>query len=151
MALKYFRVTQHYISLSLLQPGRNRIFILGLAACGLLASMTEASGETAPTDADAGEMPAPHPQKEELLTLARQGDAGAQYHPGIMYMYGEEVEQDRKEAFKWVSLAAQRQFAPALYGLGLMHEQGQGVKQDWNEAFKYDGDAARHHYVLARM
>lgn len=68
-----------------------------------------------------------------------------------MYMYGEEVEQDWREAFKWVSLAAQQQFAPALYDLGLMHEQEQGVKQDWNEAFKYDGDAAWHHYVLARM
>lgn len=130
VALKYFSVTQHFISLSLLQSGRSRIFILGLAACGLLASMTDASGETVFPDADAGEMPAPHPQKEGLLTLARQEDASAQYHPGIMYMYGEEVEQDRQEAFRWVSLVAQQQFAPALYGLGLMHEQGQGVKQD---------------------
>lgn len=113
--------------------------------------MTDASGETVFPDADAGEMPAPHPQKEGLLTLARQEDAGAQYHPGIMYMYGEEVEQDGQEAFRWVSLAAQQQFATALYGLGLMHEQGQGVKQDWNEAFKYDGGAARQHYVPARM
>lgn len=47
-----------------------------------------------------------------------------------MYMYGEEVEQDWRKAFKWVSLAAQQQFAPALYDLGLMHEQEQGVKQD---------------------
>jgi TPR repeat protein len=37
----------------------------------------------------------------EVLKLAEQGDAKAQYDLGKMYSDGKEVKQDYKEAVKW--------------------------------------------------
>lgn len=130
VALKYFSVTQHFISISLLPTREEQDFYTWPSCMRAFGFHDRCIGRNRFPRCRRRRNAAPHPQKEELLTLARRGDAGAQYHPGIMYMYGEEMEQDWRKAFKWVSLAAQQQFAPALYDLGLMHEQEQGVKQD---------------------
>ena len=44
---------------------------------------------------------------EELLSLAEQGNATAQYRLGVMYDGGFGVAQDYAEAMKWYRLAAE--------------------------------------------
>ena len=44
---------------------------------------------------------------EELLSLAEQGSASAQYRLGVMYDGGFGVAQDYAEAEKWYRLAAE--------------------------------------------
>jgi len=43
---------------------------------------------------------------KEFPPLARQGNADAQFHLGVMYEFGEGVPQDYKEAARWYRLAA---------------------------------------------
>ena len=66
----------------------------------------------------------------EFRPLAEQGDAGAQYSLGWMYLKGEGVPQDYKSALKWFTLAAEQGYAKAQYSLGLMYALGEGVIQD---------------------
>ena len=66
----------------------------------------------------------------ELIWLAKEGDADAQYYLGIMYEEGKGVPQDYKAAVKWYTLAAEQGSAKAQYNLGAMYFNGQGVIQD---------------------
>ena len=60
-----------------------------------------------------------------------------------MYSEGQGVEQDRKEALKWYTLAAKQGDVCAQFSLGLMHYSGDGVPQDNEEALKCFKMAAR--------
>jgi TPR repeat protein len=52
--------------------------------------------------------------------LAEQGDARARYNLGLMYWYGDGVDEDDKQARKWFRLAATQGFAPAQNRWGTM-------------------------------
>jgi TPR repeat protein len=62
--------------------------------------------------------------------LAEQGNAEAQETLGGMYLAGNGVAQDSKEAVKWYRLAAAQGYRTASYNLGLMYEQGKGVARN---------------------
>ena len=62
---------------------------------------------------------------------------GAQFNLGAMYSDGQGVKQDKKEAIKWYTLAAENDNAYAQFNLSIMYRDGEGVKQDYNEAFKW--------------
>jgi tetratricopeptide (TPR) repeat protein len=49
---------------------------------------------------------------------AEQGDAAAQFNLGLMYYFGEGVQQDYAEAEKWYRKAAEQGDASAEYNLG---------------------------------
>ena len=49
---------------------------------------------------------------------AEQGHADAQYRLALMYDYGEEVEQDYAQAFKWYQKSANQGYANAQYNIG---------------------------------
>ena len=68
---------------------------------------------------------------------AEQGDASAQYDLGYMFYYGQGVEKNYKEAFKWYKKSAEQGDASAQYSLGFMHFWGQGVEKNHKEAFKW--------------
>ena len=74
---------------------------------------------------------------EKFKPLATQGNSAAQYNLGLMYQYGESVNQDFKEASKWYKLSAKQGYAPAQNNLGVRYEKGEGVTQDYKEAVKW--------------
>jgi hypothetical protein len=67
---------------------------------------------------------------KELLPLAEQGNAAAQYYLGLMYNDGNGVPQDHAEAVKWYRLAAEQGNTSAQFFLALMYDKGDGVLQD---------------------
>ena len=79
---------------------------------------------------------------KSLKALAEKGDAKAQYNLGEMYLRGEGVEKDEKEAVKWYRKAAEQNSALAQYDLGQMYEIGLGVEKDEKEAVKWYRKAA---------
>ena len=74
---------------------------------------------------------------EQTKSLAKQGDANAQYILGLMYDNGKGVPQDYKEAVKWLRMSADQGYALAQCFLGLMYDEGKGVPQDYKEAVKW--------------
>ena len=93
---------------------------------------------------------------KELLPLAEQGHAGAQYFIGYMYYKGQGVGQDGKEAATWFRQAAEQGEIKAQYLLGYLYYKGQGIGQDKEEAVKWfrqaaDQDHAKAQFYLALM
>jgi len=76
------------------------------------------------------------------LPLAESGHVLAQTLVGSMYAYGEGIEKDDKEAFKWLSLAANTGSAQAQYNLAILYENGFGVTADLQQARKWFKAAA---------
>lgn len=72
---------------------------------------------------------------ENLLLLAEQGDAKAQYNLGRAFSEGHSVEQDYEQAFYWYKLAADQGYDPAQVSLGNMYLFARGVEQDHEQAF----------------
>ena len=54
-----------------------------------------------------------------------------------MYLQGECVTKDEKEAVKWFTAAAEQGLPGSQMTLGMMYEQGQGVEQNTEEAQKW--------------
>lgn len=60
----------------------------------------------------------------ELLPLACDGIANAEYAVGYMYYYGYGVLQDTDVGYIWVKRAADKQYPPAQHALVLIKTQG---------------------------
>jgi len=58
------------------------------------------------------------------LNNANQGDADAQYHAGVMYIKGDQVEVDVDEGVRWIKLSAEQG-----------HEMGTIYMELWNDSF----------------
>ena len=69
-------------------------------------------------------------------SLAKQGDAGAQFNLGVFYEKGEGVLQDYKTALKWYELSAIQGNATAQYNLCVWYNKGRNVIQDDKIALK---------------
>jgi len=48
-----------------------------------------------------------------------------------MYYYGDEIEQDMAEAFKWLKLSADQNDPLSQYLLGDMYRLGEGVEKNY--------------------
>ena len=79
---------------------------------------------------------------EEMLPIAEQGNADAQFALGVMYGNGDGVPQDYAVAMKWYRLAAKQGIARAQYNLGIMYGNGKGVPQDYVQAHMWFNLAA---------
>ena len=79
----------------------------------------------------------------ELRLLVKQGDAGAQYNLGAMYLNGWGVPQDDAAAVKWYRKAADQGHADAQFILGFMYGTGRGVPQDYVAAGRCYRKAAK--------
>ena len=53
-----------------------------------------------------------------------------QYDLGLMYLYGEGVQEDPSEGIRWLHQAAEQEHADAQYALGVLYANGQDVEQD---------------------
>jgi TPR repeat protein len=65
------------------------------------------------------------------------GDATAQFYIGVIYADGTRVQQNYKEGFRWLSLAAQQGMAQAQYRVGRMYANGQGVRTNYADASRF--------------
>ena len=103
---------------------------------------------------------------EELLPLAEQSDAEAQYRLGEMYRSGEDpqynefdeeyysgegVRRDDQSAVKWFRKAAEQGHAEAQVRLGGMYYYSGGVPRDYQEALKWFRKAAEQGLAQAQF
>ena len=62
------------------------------------------------------------------------GDAGAMTSLGIMYNYGQGVEQSYEKAFEYYEQGAHLGHAKAQFNLGASYYNGEGVEADTEKA-----------------
>jgi TPR repeat protein len=74
----------------------------------------------------------------------------ADYEKGMSYSFGEGVEKDSAEAFRWFLKSAEQGHAPAQYKVGVAYAYGDGVAQDPVEAAGWYRKAALQGYALAQ-
>lgn len=86
----------------------------------------------------------------ELLPLAEQGHAGAQFYLGEMYADVSNLFGDYAEAMKWTRLAAEQGHAGAQFNLGSMYAAGKGVTRDYTEAARWYRLAAEQGLIFAQ-
>ena len=79
---------------------------------------------------------------EAIERAAEAGDVRSQTAIGILYIMGEEVEQDISKGRFWLEKAAAQNDADAQYNLGLMYWKGLGIEQDTPTAVKWFEKAA---------
>jgi len=73
---------------------------------------------------------------------AEQDHVGAQNNLGNMYINGNGVISDDKEAVKWYKKSAEQDHDYAQFNLGVMYANGRGVEKDDKEAVKWYTKAA---------
>lgn len=78
-----------------------------------------------------------------LMYDAKRGHLKSQYDLATMYLTGEGMPQDDKEAAKWYNKAAESGYAPAQCNLGNMCSVGRGVPRDYKKAAEWHMKAAR--------
>ena len=75
-------------------------------------------------------------------SLARGGNAEAQFRLGWLYDTGVGGERNFAEAAYWYAVAADRAHASALYNLAVMLTEGRGVSRDDDKPAKFFRRAA---------
>ncbi len=85
-----------------------------------------------------------------MQSLAETSDHGyAQYYMGMMYMKGQGVEQDYKNAGKWFRKASEKNIPQAQYKLGDLYFKGRGVPKDYEFAYVWFSVGASHEHKLS--
>lgn len=90
----------------------------------------------------------------DIETLRKQAEAGgveAQFNLGHLYLSGQGVPEDSREAFKWFLKAAEQGEVASQYNVGVLYYKGQGVPQDFAEAVKWHRKAAEQGYAMAQF
>ena len=73
----------------------------------------------------------------EWQPLAKQGQAIAQYHLGLLYSNDQGVPKDDAQARQWYEKAANQEQADAQVNLGGLYDYGRGVPQDFKMAVRW--------------
>ena len=81
---------------------------------------------------------------------AEQGNVIAQNTLGFLYLNGQGVVSDYKEAVKWFKKAAEQAYPAAEFNLAIMYKLGQGVDLDLVESLKWLQSAAAKDYADAQ-
>ena len=87
---------------------------------------------------------------ESLISLAKKGNAEAQYKLGNKYFFGDGVIKDYSQAVYWYRKAAKNNEVKAQCSLGYCYETGNGVKKDLKEAVDWYRKAAKRDYAVAQ-
>ncbi len=86
-----------------------------------------------------------------MQSLAETSDHGfAQYYLGMMYLKGQGVEQDYKNASKWFRKASEKNIPQAQYKLGDLYYKGRGVPKDYEFAYVWFSVGASHQHQLSQ-
>ena len=86
----------------------------------------------------------------EWQPLAKQGDAVAQYHLGLLYANGQGVPKDDAQARQWYEKAAVQGHVEAQVNLGMLFDYGRGGPQDFKMAVRWYLRAANQGNELAQ-
>lgn len=81
-----------------------------------------------------------------LQKLADGGNVQAQYHLGVLYLKGQEIEKNVFEAISWLRRAAEQGHRDAQYRLGLLYIHGNSAA----DARYWIEEAARHGHRTAQ-
>jgi hypothetical protein len=81
---------------------------------------------------------------------AQQGNVIAQNTLGYIYLHGQGVEKDYKEAVKWFEKSANQAYPAAQFNLAIMYKLGQGVEVSHPESIKWMQLAANQNYAQAQ-
>lgn len=85
-----------------------------------------------------------------MQSLAETSDHGyAQYYMGMMYMKGQGVDQDYKNAGEWFRKASEKSIPQAQYKLGNLYLKGRGVPKDFEYAYIWFSVGAAHKHQLS--
>jgi len=87
----------------------------------------------------------------EWQPLAKQGQAAAQYHLGLLYANGQGVSKDDAQARQWYEKAANQGLALAQVNLGSLYDYGRGGPQDFRMAIRWYLRAANQGNELAQQ
>ena len=88
------------------------------------------------------------PPKNELMI--NQNDPEIQFNLGIIYLEGQNVQQDINKAIHYLSLAANQNHADAQFTLGVNYYSNAYIQQDINKAIHYLSLAANQNHPLAQ-
>ncbi len=72
-----------------------------------------------------------------LSPMAEAGDAEAQKMLGIMYDYGQGVDEDPNTALQWYIRSAEQGQTAVQYQVGAKYFKGETIPQDYNEAARW--------------
>ncbi len=97
---------------------------------GILVLAVFPQDEPPPTTGDTSELS----NIADLITKAEQGNASAQFNLALMYLMGEAIPLDYKEAFQWYRASAVQGNSRAQGSLGAMYRKGLGLPQDYIQA-----------------
>ena len=86
----------------------------------------------------------------EWQPLAKQGDAVAQYHLGLLYANGQGVLKDDAQARQWYEKAAVQGHVDAQVNLGMLLDYGRGGPQAFKMAVRWYLRAANQGNELAQ-
>jgi len=81
---------------------------------------------------------------------ASEGNVIAQNTLGFLYLNGQGVVSDYKQAASWFKKAAEQGYDAAEFNLAIMYKLGQGVEQDITESIKWLQSAAAKDYADAQ-
>jgi uncharacterized protein len=87
----------------------------------------------------------------EWQPLAKQGQAVAQYHLGLLYANGQGVPKDDAQARQWYENAANQGHLLAQVNLGILYDYGRGGPQDFRMAVRWYLRAANQGNELAQQ
>jgi hypothetical protein len=83
---------------------------------------------------------------DEIIKLAHDGDAEAQFNLGLMYEMGMGVGKDAEESYEWYRKSANQNHAKSQYNVGVYLAIGKGVKKNVEEAKEWILKANRNGY-----
>ena len=101
---------------------------------GMLVLPVFPQDEPRPTTGDTSEV---SDNIADLITKAEQGNASAQFSLALLYLMGEAMPLDYKEAFRWYRASAVQGNSSAQGSLGAMYRKGLGLPQDYIQAFMW--------------
>ena len=87
----------------------------------------------------------------EWQPVAKQGQAAAQYHLGLLYANGQGVQKDDAQARQWYEKAANQGHTLAQVNLGSLYDYGRGGLQDFRMAVRWYLKAANQGNNLAQQ
>jgi TPR repeat protein len=127
-----------------------KIMLFVLALCLCFTTFGTAFAETAAAEKPAAEMTAEELYRagvdaesakdygkalEYYKLAADLGNAESMYNLGLMYHFGQGVEQDYGKALEYYQKAADLGSVEAIHNLGVMYYFGNGVEQDYSKAY----------------
>ena len=87
----------------------------------------------------------------EVMRLAEQGDHFAQFFVGLALWSGQDLEQNRAAALRWIEEAASQGDKDAQYFLGVCFDTGNGVERDRANAIRWFSQAAEQGHAAAQF